>query len=333
MNVSPRSLVPILALLALWLSGSALAQVPAIPYQQLLLLVAGPSGDRIDPREKAVVDHLNGLRSNYNFSQLQMGTMHYDRPQEASLLKSTLGFSPQKGITVGLVQLSDKGLPVRTLYKLEGATQASLTAAQNELLSRWSKTTGQPLPRDLRPAGSAGGPTSQGGPVAANPPTANPPRSNPPTANPPTANPPRSNPPTANPPSAPPSWMPNIGTPSQVYTFEGIQYVVFEIDKRVGGMWQGLANAPARSDGNDARVREQTRALVEATQALRAAHLQGVIYPFDQLAAVARTGRAWQASEPQYYLPVPLRSNVAPMETLLQQVEEIYVQGTRARTN
>ena len=299
MNVSPRSLVPILALLALWLSGSALAQVPAIPYQQLLLLVAGPSGDRIDPREKAVVDHLNGLRSNYNFSQLQMGTMHYDRPQEASLLKSTLGFSPQKGITVGLVQLSDKGLPVRTLYKLEGATQASLTAAQNELLSRWSKTTGQPLPRDLRPAGSAGGPTSQGGPVAANP----------------------------------PSWMPNIGTPSQVYTFEGIQYVVFEIDKRVGGMWQGLANAPARSDGNDARVREQTRALVEATQALRAAHLQGVIYPFDQLAAVARTGRAWQASEPQYYLPVPLRSNVAPMETLLQQVEEIYVQGTRARTN
>ena len=324
MNVSPRSLISILfVLFALCLSGSALAQGPSIPYQQLLLLVAGPSGDRIDPREKAVVDYLNGLRGNYNFSQLQMGTMHYDRPQEAALLKNTLGFSPQKGVTVGLVQLSDKGLPVRTLYKLEGATQASLMAAQNELLSRWSKTTGQPLPQELRPAGSVGGPTSQGGPVAANPPNTNPPRSNPPATNSPNPNPSASI----------PSWMPNIGRPREVYTFEGIQYVVFGIDDRVGGMWKGLANAPARSDGNDARLREQTRALAEATQALRAAHMQGIIYPFDQLAAVARIGRAWLASEPQYYLPVPLRSNVAPMETLLLQVEEIYVQGTQARTN
>lgn len=331
MNLSPRSLLPILfVLLALSFAGSALAQVSTIPYQQLLLLVAGPSGDRIDPREKAVVDHLNGLRSNYNFSQLQMGTMHYDRPREAALLKDTLGFSPQKGITVGLVQLSDRGLPVRTLYKLEGATQASLMAAQNELLSRWSKTTGQPLPQELRPAGSVGGPTSQGGPVAANPPNTNPPRSNPSASNPPGT---VTNPPNSNPSASIPSWMPDIGTPREVYTFEGIQYVVFGIDDRVGGMWKGLANAPARSDGNDARVREQTRALAEATQALRAAHMQGIIYPFDQLAAVARIGRAWQASEPQYYLPVPLRSNVAPMKTLLLQVEEIYVQGTRARTN
>lgn len=290
-------------------SSSVWAQVPPIPYQQLLLLVAGPSGDRIDPREKAVVDHLNGLRQSYNFSQLQMGTMHYDRPQEAALLQKTLGFSPKKGVTVGLVQLSDKGMPLRTLYKLEGATQASLMAAQNELLSRWSQVTGQPLPRDLRPAGSAGGPTSQGGPIAANPNASNP-------------NPPRSN----------PTWMPNIGTPSQVYTFEGIQSVIFGIDDRVGGMWKSLANAPLRSDGNDLAVREQTKALAEATAALREASKAGVIYPLDQLAAVARVGRSWQATEPQYYLPVPMRSNVQPMETLLLQVEEIYVQGSRSRT-
>lgn len=308
MNTRFRLLFPLLPwLLAFALIAPVWAQSPTIPYQQLLLLVAGPSGDRIDPREKAVVDHLNGLRSSYNFTQLQMGTMHYDRPQEAALLKNKLGFSPQKGVTVGLVQLSDKGLPVRTLYKLEGATQGSLLAAQNELLSRWSQVTGQPLPRDLRPAGSVGGPTSQGGPVASNPTS----------------------------PKAPgnsPTWMPNIGTPSQVYTFEGIQSVVFGIDDRVGGMWKNLANAPLRSDGNDVALREQTKALAEATSALRAASKAGVIYPLEQLAAVARAGRSWQATEPQYYLPVPMRSNVQPMETLLLQVEEIYVQGTRSST-
>ncbi len=297
-------------LLALCLAGGAHAQTPPIPYQKLLLLVAGPSGDRIDPREKAVVDHLNGLRRNYDFSQLQMGTMHYDRPQEAALMKNALGFNPQKGITVGLVQLSDQGLPVRTLYKMEGVTQSSLLAAQNELLSRWSQTTGQPLPRDLRPAGSVGGPTSSGGPVISN------------NGGQVSANPPAS--------SGQP-WIPNIGTPSQVYSFEGVQSVIFGLDDRVGGMWKSLMNAPLRSDGQDLAVREQTKALAEATGALRTASQNGVIYPLEQLAAVARIGRAWQSTEPQYYLPVSMRSNVEPMAILLRQVEEIHQQGRNTR--
>jgi hypothetical protein len=285
------------ALLALFLGG-AQAQQPTIPYQSLLLLVAGPSGDRIDPREKAVVEHLNGLRSNYNFPELQMGTMHYDRPSEANLLKNTLGFSDQKGITVGLVQLSDKGLPFRTLYKMEQVTQSSLMAAQNDLLARWSQTTGQALPRDLRPAGSVGGPSSANGPVASN------------------------GQPVTNP------WIPNI-TPSQVYSFEGIQAVVFAIDDRVGGMWKSLMNAPLRSDGNDLKVREQTKALADATKALRTATEAGVIFPMEQLATVATVGRAWQASEPQYYLPVPMRANVEPLAGLLRQVQEIQAQGAK----
>lgn len=299
--ISRMMIRPIICgLLAIMLVSVAHAQQPNIPYQKLLLLVAGPSGDRIDPREKAVVDHLNNLRSTYDFSELQMGTMHYDRPSEAALLKNTLGFSPQKGITVGLVQLSDKGLPARTLYKMEEVTQASLMAAQNDLLSRWSQTTGQPLPRDLRPAGSVGGPTANGGPVASNPP-----------------------------PSATQPWIPNI-TPRQVYTFEGIQYVSNAIDDLVGGMWKSLMNAPLRSDGNDLAVREQTKALAEATLALRSATKDGVIYPLDKLATVARVGRAWLASEPQYYLPVPMRGNVGPLSELLRMVEEIQVQGSKA---
>lgn len=286
--------------------NGAIAQPAGIPYQRLLVLVAGPSGDRIDPREKAVVDHLNSLRSQYNFAQLQMGTMHYDRPQEAALLKNPLGFSPQKGITVGLVELSEQGLPVRTLYKMEQVTKASLLAAQNDLLSRWSQVTGQPLPRELRPAGTVGGPTS-GGPVAANPASE-------------AGYPPAS--------SGQP-WIPSISNPSQVYTFEGVQAVIFGIDDRVGGMWKSLMNAPMRSDGNDLPVREQTKALAEATLALREASKAGVIYPMSQLAEVARVGRAWQATEPQYYLPVPMRGNVEPILGLLRQVEEIQSQGAR----
>jgi hypothetical protein len=275
-------------------STIAWAQLPDVPYQKLLLLVAGPSGDRIDPREKAVVDHLNGIRSTYNFKQLQMGTMHYDRPLESALLQKTLGFSPQKGITVALVELSDKGLPMRTLYKMEQVTPASLLAAQNDLLSRWSQMTGQPLPRDLRPAGSVGGPTS----VASDPQ-----------------------------PYVPISDPPVL--PSQVYTFEGIQAVIFGTDDRVAAMWKELMNAPLRSDGRDLPVREQTKALAEATLALRISSQAGVIYPLDQLANAIRLGRDWQSTEPQYYLPVSLRGNVQPTLNLLRQLEEIQAQGSR----
>jgi hypothetical protein len=275
------------------------AQTVNIPFQRLLLLVAGPSGDRIDPREKAVVEHLNGLRSRYDFSQLQMGTMHFDRPQEAALLKNPLGFSPQKGITVGLVELSEQGLPVRTLYKMEQVTAASLMAAQNDLLSRWSQLTGQPLPAELRPAGSVGGPSSTDSGAATTAATSS------------------------------TGWTPSVGEPSQVYTFEGIQAVVFGLDDTVGGMWKSLMNAPLRSDGNDLAVREQTKALAEATLALRQASENGVIYPLSELAEVARLGRSWEAAEPQYYLPVPMRSSVQPVLGLLRQVEEIHAQGVR----
>lgn len=298
--ITPRWSLPLLivSFFTLVPFAAAHAQAPTIPYKSLLLLVAGPSGDKIDPRERAVVDHLNTIRRSYNFPQLQLGTMHYNRRDEAALLKNTLGFSPAKGITVGLVQLSDQGLPVRTLYKLEGVTQASLMAAQNDLLSRWSQTTRQPLPRELRPP-SAGGPASPGGvPVASTTSPAQP-------------------------------WMiPNI-TPTQVYTFEGIQAVIKAIDDYSGGMWKNLMNAPLRSDGNDLAVREQTKALAEATLALRQASEAGVIFPMEQLAAVSRAGKAWQAAEPQYYLPVPLRGSVQAMTGLLHQVDEIQVQGSK----
>lgn len=305
-----RRVLSALTLSLLWVASAALAQLP-LPQEQLLLLVAGPSGDRIDPREKAVVAHLNGLRGNYNFSQLQMGTMHYDRPREATLLKNPLGFNPQKGVTVGLVQLSEQGLPVRTLYKMENVTQASLLAAQNDLLSRWSTYTGQPLPAALRPAGTPGGPGSNSAPVTPPPVASNP---VPPTR--------------PNTPSTSQPWISNV-TPREVYSFEGIQAVVYEIDDMAHGLWSNVMNAPLRSDGNDVKLREQTKALADATEALRRAHDAGVIYPQQELGQVARIGRAWQQAEPQYFLPVPFRGSVPHLLELILRVEEIGVQGVR----
>ncbi len=276
--------------LALGLANSAVLAQGPVAANKLLLLVAGPSGDRIDPQEKAVVDHLNGLRKEYDFSQLQMGTMHYDRPQEAALLTQVLGFSPQKGITVGLVQLSDQGIPTRTLYKVESVNQTKLLAAQNDLLSRWSHTTGQPLPVELRPKVST-----------------------PPTS----------------PPVAQPQPQNQPVTGGTIYTEEGIRYVIGTLDDEVAAMWAQLRNAPLREDGNDVTLREETKALSEATAALRAKSQSGVILPLEEVLAVARAGRAWTAAEPQYFLPVPLRQEVKLLTELLRMIDEIAAQGTK----
>lgn len=303
-------LVGLLCSLAFTALGErAIAQAP-IPYQQMLLLIAGPSGDRIDPQEQRVVEHLNGLRSTYNFTELQMGTMHYDRPSEAALLTKTLGFSPQNGITVGLVQLSDQGLPVKTVYKLEQVTQASLLAAQNDLLTRWSRATGQTIPPELMPAGSA----NRNQPATSTTPTG--------TTQPTSTTQPAS--------STQQPWMaPNTG-PTKVYSFEEVQSVTKALATRTATVWDNVRNAPLRSDGNDLPVREQTKALYDAAHNLRAAAERGVIYPLNDLAAVSQIGRAWHESDPQYYLPVPLRSEVEPILDLLRQAEEIHTQGSRA---
>ena len=268
----------------------ALAQT-TVPSQRLLLLIAGPSGDRIDPQETAVVEHLNGLRGEYGFTELQMGTMHYDRPQEAVLLKNVLGFSPNKGVTVGLVQLSEQGVPVRTLYKVESVTKGKLLAAQNDLLSRWSSTTGQPLPPGLRPTAANSSPATSG---------------------------------------TSPLTPAYDGT---IYSKEGIRYVIQTLDDQVSALWGTFRNAPIREDGNDLVLREETKAFSEATAALRATSDLGVILPLEELMAVARAGRKWAAAEPQYFLPVPLRQQVKPLNGLLKMVDEISAQGMHQQQN
>lgn len=195
---------------------------------------------------------------------------------------------------MGLVQLSEQGIPVRTLYKVESVSKSKLLAAQNELLSRWSSTTGQPLPPGLRPAAANSSPTTGSATLDSS------------------------------------SLPPHQGS---IYTEEGIRYVIRTLDDQVSVLWGTLRNSPLREDGNDLRLREETKTLSEATAALRARSEIGVIFPLEELMAVARAGRDWAAAEPQYFLPVPLRQEVKPLNGLLEMIEEISAQGRHLEQN
>ncbi len=284
---------------------------PSVPAQDLLLLVAGPSGERIDPHEQALLGYLNGLRGEYNLYNLQLGTMHFDQPKEARLLREGLGFRPESGVTIGLVQLSDQGIPVRTLYKREGVTSDSVEADYRELLGQWSTVSGESLPQALRPT-NATEPTVTNEPTATTEPTV---VTTTTTESGHSQTPSHLSAPTAN--------------DSVVYSFEGVRTVVTSFQEQTDALWSELRNRPLREDRLDVPVRESTARLVDLAKNLRQAHENGVIYPLEQLAAARAEGRQWKHSEPQFYLPVDLRKNVKPILQLLDQMEAIESQGRK----
>lgn len=276
-----------------------------VPYQRLLLLVAGPSGDRIDATEQQVVSYLNQLRGQYNLYNLQMGTMHYDRPQERRLLTQVLGFRPAAGVTVGLVQLSDQGYPQKTLYKSESVTPASLKAQQRELMGKWSQLTGESVPPELQATTSYAPPSQMP-----------PPRE--------TGGPPEKTSPPESVTSSDSVAPPQSG---EVYSFEGIRTVVTSLNQTTTSVWDKLKNKPLREDRMDVPVREATVALKQASDELLQAHKRGVVYPLDLLERVRARGRDWKHTDPRIYLPVELRGEVQPILNLLEQVEAIEYQG------
>ena len=243
----------------LWVLCLGMVQAQTIPTQRLLVLIAGPSGDRISANEQAVVSYMNQLRGEYELYDLQMGTMHFDRPQEAGILKNQLGFSPNSGVTVGLVQLSDRGIPSRTLYKAENVTKASLEREHLQLLKRWSELSAQPLPAALQPADTA----------------------------------------------------------------------VNSLQQQTSDLCLDFRNQPSREDRLDVPVRQATLDLLEATTNLKTANQNGVIFPLAELEAVRSTGRDWKLTEPQFYLPPHLRTNVEPIVDLIEKVEAIEYQGRK----
>lgn len=122
------------------------AGAQAVKPQQLLVLIVGPSGDRIAPEENQVVERLNRLRSEAGLTQLQMGTMHWDRPAEARFVRDTLGVDRNDLVAVALVQLDSQGRPHKPLHVERKVTAARIDAAQEQVLRRWSQLSGVSLP-------------------------------------------------------------------------------------------------------------------------------------------------------------------------------------------
>lgn len=260
----------------------------------MLLLVAGPSGERISELEQKVVSYLNNLRGEHSLYNLQMGTMHFDRPREAAILADPLGISADDGITVALVQLSPRGLPEKTLHRLPGTSVENLASAHRGLLQKWSQLSLQPLPAELA------------GPALRTPPD--------------------------KPPELPPSTDEPVGSPErpdskEIYSFEGIRTVVKALHGDTDALWKDLKGQSFRDDRLDVPVREATLGLTEAALNLLQAHHRGVVYPVKELEAVRVAGRQWRLTEPSLYLPVELRQRVNPILKRLKQVEAIEYQG------
>ena len=286
------------------MGGKATAQ-ENLSYERLLLLIAGPSGDRIDPQEQFIVNFLNELRAEHELYNLQMGTMHFDRPREASMLSNSLDIRPNDGIVVALVELSPRGMPTRSLLKESRVTSSSVRQIHRKVITQWADLSGESIPEALRHR------------VASVPPPSNPPvfeeQVEPPSTSPPPHEAPSND---------------NGPRPSDVvYSFEGIRAVVMDLSQRTDAMWLGLKDEPIRNDHMDIPVREATLGLAEAINNLRAAHQRGVIYPLQEMEAVRFSGVRWKLTEPEFYLPVELRSDVETILKLLRQVEEIEYQG------
>lgn len=289
---SRYALSAVTCLLSLVFAFSA-ASAQTVPYQKLLLLIVGPSGDRIVADEQEVVAYLNRLRNDYGLNNIQMGTMHFDRPRESRILKDSLGLDPKKGVTLALVQLSDQGVPVRTLYKREAVTAAVLESEHKDLLTKWSQISGERLPAELAAITSG-------------------------TQRPPITN--------------PSSQAGDIGPPQAkvdvTFSPEGVTSVIGALNNQLVDLWDYFRNVPVRTDQKDIVLRQMTLGLLEASTELHRIHTQeGLVYPLRQLENLRRAARDWEKAEPQYYMPVELRPEVPSLIDLLEQLETIEYQG------
>lgn len=130
--------------IALWLALIAIAFSQSFEPNQLMLLVIGRSANRPDGDQKALLNHVQNLRN--GLPELQVATMHFDRPREAAFARQVLGVSAQQLPAVCLVQLDSKGQkPVRSLYCWPKVTGARL-AQVDQMADRWAMMARQPMP-------------------------------------------------------------------------------------------------------------------------------------------------------------------------------------------
>lgn len=145
-------------LLLLGLLWCTTALALALRPEQMMILVIGPSADNPDADQVAVVDRLQALRQDPAWRQLQMGTMHFDRPREAEFARKVLGIQRHDLPCLVLVQLNEKRVPARKLYALPRVTRRSLEQVDS-MAQNWAARAGLASTANPGGNGSAGNPS------------------------------------------------------------------------------------------------------------------------------------------------------------------------------
>ena len=139
-------LARVLVLLVLAVVASLSASPQTFEPGQLMLLVIGRSAAPPDPDQVILLEHVQALRNSPGLTELQVATMHFDRPREASFARQVLGVSAEQLPCVCLVQLDSAGQrPLRSLYCWPQVTGAKL-AQVDQMADTWARMASQPLP-------------------------------------------------------------------------------------------------------------------------------------------------------------------------------------------
>lgn len=109
---------------------------------QMMVLLIGASASNPSPDQVAVLARLKALRQQPSFRQLKIGTMHFDRPNEARFASQVLGVDRSQLPCLCLVQLdSQLKRPVRKLYSMPRVTRQQLEQVEN-MGRMWAQSAG-----------------------------------------------------------------------------------------------------------------------------------------------------------------------------------------------
>lgn len=139
-----RRCLLLLALTLLCAATPAAAAPATVRPERLMVLVIGPSSNPVNPDEADAVQRLNQLRRQNGLEAMQLGTMHFDQPEQAKFAKERLGIQRKDLVAVALVELDDRKSPKRSLYTIPRVTGDKLDSLQGTV-TRWAQMAGVPL--------------------------------------------------------------------------------------------------------------------------------------------------------------------------------------------
>lgn len=139
-----RTLLFLALTLVLSAAVPSLAAPGTLDPQRMMVLVIGPTSNPVNPDEADAVQRLNQLRRQNGLEAMQLGTMHFDQPDQAKFAKERLGVQRKDLVAVVLVELDNRNLPKRNLYSIPRVTADKLDSLQGTV-TRWAQMAGVPL--------------------------------------------------------------------------------------------------------------------------------------------------------------------------------------------